>query len=162
MGKPDRGFRKWEHPLIVSVCLFCASLCFHLPSPLFCVLSLLLRVTLTSSALREMSRSCWSPSPTSSWHKVLDNIKDICTNTPRHVVICSHNWPYVSVSWWAVTQWWFSSFDLFQNEIKTLHFTGELRVIGTHVTSISHLHSYTWHDCHCTTFSCEYTGNKGL
>lgn len=43
--------------------------------------------------------------------KCLIKIKNICTHTPRSCVICSHIWSCISVSWWAITQWWFSSFD---------------------------------------------------
>ena len=125
------------------VCLFLYSMHFFCLFLLILILifsphSPLLPVMLTSSAPRRTCHSCWSPSPTSSWHKALSN-KDICTHAARHVVICS-NVNFDKVSWCAVTLWWSCSFDWYdQNEIKhTFYFIGDLRVSSTRVTSTSH------------------------
>lgn len=101
-------------------------------------------MTLTSSAPRKTCQCCWSPSPTSSWHKSAHQNKNICTHAARHVVICSHMW-IMLVGWCHdVPSLSDDSPPLIDDEINcTLHFTDDLRVIGTHVTSILHPHTYT-------------------
>lgn len=115
----------------------------HLEFPLSCLYSLLLPVTLTSSAPRRTCHSCWSPSPTSSWHKVLTKIKIfvhtllVMLSSVHTVELClkCHDVPSLSDD---------SPPLIAQNEIKrTFYFTGDLRVTGSRVTSILHPHTVT-------------------
>lgn len=121
----------------------------HLELPLSCLYSLLLPVTLTSSAPRRTCHSCWSPSPTSSWHKVLTKIKIFVHTLLVGLSSVHTQLSNVQVSWCAVTQWWFSSFDCLKWNQTHFFFhrrsESDWHTCHKHFTS-THLHLSGLHD----------------
>ena len=111
--------------------------------PIF-LYSLLLPVRLTSSAPRKTSHSSWSPSPMSSWHKLLTRIKKyLYTHCLSYCHLSTH--VNVKMSWSAVTQWWFSSFDCLKWNQK--HFLFHRRSESDRHTCHKHSTSFH-HTCH--------------